>query len=98
MEQKLTNLDELTPANVWDISEEEAFELMQLILNGVEKEKKSQLLKIIESAFEFRTISTKRRDLKQSLILLGFKFFKPNDNSNMITGIFKKKSLNKSFY
>ncbi|BDX38859.1 hypothetical protein CYCD_22140 [Tenuifilaceae bacterium CYCD] len=99
MEQPIIEPKELTPENVWNLSEEDAFNFMQHIQTNVSKEERMHYMKIIESAFEFRTISVKRRDMKQSMELLGFKFFKSNgDTSNVITGVFKRKSKNTSFY
>ncbi|NMC58119.1 MAG: hypothetical protein GYA51_01795 [Candidatus Methanofastidiosa archaeon] len=84
--------------NVWDLSEEDAFNAIQFIQNNVSQEERSQYMKIIDAAFEFRSISSKRRDIRQSLTLLGFKFFKVDDNAgSMLTGVFKRKGRNKSF-
>ncbi|MDP4187909.1 MAG: hypothetical protein Q8907_12160 [Bacteroidota bacterium] len=98
MEQQIIDFKNLTQENVWDLSEEEAFTLIQKLQNDIGKEERSPYLKIIDTAFEFRSISSKRRDIKQSLTLLGFKFFKADDKLNMLTGIFKRKSPHKSFY
>ncbi|HNW51162.1 MAG TPA: hypothetical protein PKH79_08775 [Prolixibacteraceae bacterium] len=100
MLQQIIDPKELTVQNVWNLSEEDAFNMVQTLQTEYSKEDRSPYLKVIDSAFEFRTISSKRRDMKQSLSLLGFKFFKPQDNSGstMITGVFKRRSLNTSFY
>ena len=100
MEQIDINIKSLTLENVWNLSEDEVFHMVQKIQEYLPKEERSQYMKIIDTAFEFRSISAKRRDMKQSLTLLGFKFFKPenDNNSNIITGIFKRKSPNTSFY
>jgi len=94
------NIENLTLENVWDLSEEDVFNMLQYIQVNLPKEEQLPFIKIIDTAFEFRSISSKRRDMRQSLALLGFKFFKPvNDNSStMITGVYKRKSPNKSFY
>lgn len=100
MEQIDVNIEVLNRENVWNLSEEDVFHMMQYMQNNLPKEEYSKYMKIIEIAFDFRSISPKRRDMKQSLTLLGFKFFKlgNDNNSTIITGIFKRKSPNKSFY
>ncbi|MDR0660240.1 MAG: hypothetical protein LBG19_05450 [Prevotellaceae bacterium] len=55
-------------------------------------------MKIIDEAFEFRTISKKRSDLKRGLSIHGFKFFTFDEKTNMLTGICKRKHANKSVY
>ena len=100
MQQQIIEPKELTLQNVWDLSEEDAFILTQYIQTKINKEDRLPFIKIIDTAFEFRSISSKRRDMKQSLSLLGFKFFKPenDNNSNIITGVYKRRSPNKRFY
>jgi|GEM_PF-1569164 len=99
MKQLEINIKNLTLENVWKLSEEEVFNMLQYMQENLPKENRSQYMKIIDTAFEFRSISSKRRDMKQSLTLLGFKFFKleSDSSSTIITGIYKRKSPNKSF-
>ncbi len=95
MIQSVVDLMELTQENVWDLTEEDVFSLVKTVQTDVEKEKRSHYMKIIGSAFEFRTISSKRRDLKKNFEVYGYKFFPAGDNPNMLTGIYKRKRTGK---
>lgn len=99
MAQDIMHYEELTEENVWNLSEEEAAQLIfHIQSDAVPKEKRGPYIRIINSAFEFRTISATRRDLRSSLTKLGFKFFKKSDTSRQLFGIYKKTSARKSFY
>lgn len=78
----------LTIEKVRDLSEEEVFELMKRSETEVSKEERSTFLRLISLAFEFRSISPRRRDLRSDLEKYGYKFFKPEDR-NILTGIRK---------
>lgn len=99
MTQDIMHYEKLTEENVWNLSEEEAARLIFYIQSdAVPKEKRGAYIRIINSAFEFRTISATRRDLRNSLTKLGFKFFKESETSRMLFGIYKKTAAHKSFY
>lgn len=89
MEKKIS-LEELTPENVLELSEEDVSNLLIKVVEDLPKEKRSQYVNIISSAFEFRSISTKNRNLKGDLTYFGFKFFAIPYNKNLIMGIKRK--------
>lgn len=82
----------LSSENVWDLSEEQAFHVFQEIQNESEKERRSQYLKIIDTAFELRSLSRSRRDLKEGLSKHGFKFFKVDEKSSILIGVCKRRA------
>lgn len=63
-----------------------------MMQTNMSKEEQSSYMKIIGNAFEFRTISSKRRDLKQDLTFLGYKFFPVENNKSLLMGIYKRKN------
>ncbi|MCD8030236.1 MAG: hypothetical protein LUF85_05260 [Bacteroides sp.] len=94
MNEKKTVLSSLTKENIRDFSEEQIFELVRFIQTKILREERAPYIHIIDSAFKFRTISSRRRDLKQDhLMLLGYIFFKTDDKSKMMTGVLKAKRL-----
>lgn len=91
MKQAKISLTNLTEEDVWNLSEEEAFDLLEMLKNTVDREQYLALTKLIGKAFDFRSISPKRRDLKQDLIKSGFKFFTPEQGiGNLLLGIYKR--------
>lgn len=82
-------LENMTNDTVWELSEEEAFKLVMFIQKEVEKEEQTKYLKIIESAFKLRTISSRNRALKQDLTYIGYKFFKVKEQKGVLTGVYK---------
>jgi hypothetical protein len=60
----------LSLENVWDLSEEQAFHVFQEIQNESEKERRSQYLKIIDTAFELRSLSRSKSQSDAKLIVI----------------------------
>ncbi len=99
MQQDIIDYKSLTAENVWNLTEEEAAKLVFYIQSdAVPREERTPYIRIISLAFEFRTITASRRDLKNSLTMLGFKFFKEDESSRKLFGIYKKPAPGKSFY
>jgi len=84
-------LTNLTEENVWNLSEEDVFSMMETIQTDVKKEERPKYTRIIGQAFDFRSISPKRRDLRMDLIKFGYKFFQSDYNKSYLTGIYKRK-------
>lgn len=90
MEQQ--DLKQLTPENVWDLDEEQIFALVTMLENEpVAIVQRRKYYKIIDTAFDFRTISKTRHDKQKELAEYGFKFFRTGDSSPILTGIYKRK-------
>ncbi|HBL75123.1 MAG: hypothetical protein A2W90_15180 [Bacteroidetes bacterium GWF2_42_66] len=83
-------IEELTIENVGTLTEAQIDKVMCRIEQESDKEKRSQFMKIIETAFEFRTISAKSRDLKADLAFFGYRFFPVKNNKFFIRGIRRK--------
>jgi len=99
MEQSIIDIKTLSEEDIWKLTEEDVFNLVETLKTCMKKEESMPYFKLIDSAFEFRTISARRRDLKQDLSKAGFKFFKREVNhSNQLVGIYKRTSANKTFY
>jgi hypothetical protein len=91
-------IKDLSYENVWNLTEEEAFHLVEKIMAEVEgKEERNSYAKIVSSAFEFRTVSSSQRSLIANLSMLGFQFFKVEDTTTM-RGICKRKATTKSVF
>lgn len=89
MVEMIERLKNTTKDNIWDLTEEEVFQLVMFIQKEVKKEEQIQYMKIIEPAFKFRTISSRNRALKQDLTYIGYKFFKNKEQKGMLTGVYK---------
>jgi hypothetical protein len=77
MEQSSIAIKDLTFDNVWNLTEEDAFHLVEQIMVEFEtRDERNHFTKIIDSAFEFRTVSSTRRILIDSISKEGYKFFK----------------------
>ncbi len=86
------SLINLTTENIKDLDEEDIFEFLTNELSGLEKDKRSEYVKIISTTFDIRSVSSKNRGLRADLKMFGFKFFSiPNDNK-FVMGI-KRKGL-----
>jgi hypothetical protein len=85
-----TIIEDLTLDNVGTLTETQVSEIANTIEKEPEKEKRSQLMKILETAFEFRTISAKNRNLKADLSFMGYRFFPVEQNKVFLRGIRKK--------
>lgn len=86
------NLKELTFDNVKELTEAEIYYLMQELEQECDNTFRSDRMKIINSAFQFRYILPKKKVLKAELEMYGYRF-PCNDkvrNSNMIVGIKRK--------
>jgi len=83
-------IDELTIDNVGTLTEAQVAEVMCRIEKEQDKEKRLPFVKIIETAFEFRTISARSRNLKADLAFFGYKFFPVEYNKVLLRGIRKK--------
>lgn len=89
--EQLLSLENLTEENVWNLSEEEAFTIVETLQADIPKEERPKYSRILEKAFEFRSISPRRRDLRQDLTHYGYKFFQGEGNKTYLTGICKRK-------
>jgi len=89
MENQIIPKD-LTKENVETLTEEQAAEVISDIEKEQDKVKRSQLMKIVETTFELRTISAKNRNFKADLAFFGFKFFPLEDNKFYVRGIRRK--------
>ena len=87
---KTISLEELSPENIMELSEEDAFVLLNII-SDLPKEKQSYYENIITTTFEFRSISSSSRNLKGDLSMFGFKFFENPSNKKLLMGIRRKK-------
>lgn len=90
MQQMEMSLKNLTEENVWNLSEEEVFNLIETLQSSVAKESSARYTQLIGKAFDFRSISSRRKDLKLDLIKYGFKFFPAGHGNNSLLGIYKK--------
>jgi transcriptional regulator CtsR len=92
-------INELTATTVWQLSEEDAFMLIDKIMKEVtDKDEKNALTKIISQAFDFRTVSKSKKAMIQSLSLLGFKFFSLENEKNILRGLCKRKNAQQSVF
>ncbi len=87
MKKVVMSLDELTPETVSKLSEEDVSGLLNKITSDLPKERRSEYVNIINTAFEFRSISAKSRSLKGDLAIYGFKFFPIPFNDKVLMGI-----------
>ncbi|MDR1372313.1 MAG: hypothetical protein LBJ17_04195 [Dysgonamonadaceae bacterium] len=93
----MMEIKELTDKNVWQLTEDEAFVLTEKIMKEVEnKEERNALVKIISSAFEFRTVGKSKKAMIHSFTLLGFKFFAVEGEKTILRGLCKRKNANQS--
>jgi hypothetical protein len=97
MNKDIIEIQSLTFENVWNLSEEEVFHLLEQLREIPEKEIRNDYMKIIDSAFEFRSITRSRRDLKEGLSMHGFKFF-DNRGTKIQTGICKRKTPRRTVF
>jgi hypothetical protein len=87
----------LSDENVWGLTEEEAFHFVEQIKSEIENaEERNRYVKIIASAFEFRTVSSAQRALTGSLSKLGFQFFTVDKRT--LRGICKRKNTTQSVF
>ena len=91
MEKRIISLEELTLEKVLKLSEEDVSKLLSKIVSDLPKEKRSGYVNIINTAFEFRSISSKSRSLKGDLSLYGFKFFSIPYNNKLIMGVKRRR-------
>jgi hypothetical protein len=97
MLQEKNKLMNLTLETVWELTEEEVFHLIQGLSAELDKSERNRYTKIIDSAFDFRTVSKKQRVLISSLSKYGFKFF-PVENTATLRGICKRKMKTRSVF
>lgn len=90
MEKEIIPLEELTPENVVKLSEEDVSNLLNKVISDLPKERRAPYVAIISSFFEFRSISSRNRNLKGDLSIYGFKFFPIPYNNKLIMGIKRK--------
>jgi len=88
---KTISLEKLSLENVKELSEENAFVLLNSIISDLPKEKQPYYESIITTTFEFRSISSSSRNLKGDLSMFGFKFFENPSNKKLLMGIRRKK-------
>jgi hypothetical protein len=91
MEKEIISLEELTLEKVLKLSEEDVSKLLSKIVSDLPKEKRPGYVNIINTAFEFRSISSKSRSLKGDLSLYGFKFFSIPYNKKLIMGVKRRR-------
>ena len=86
------HLKELTFENVKKLTETEIYYLMQELEQEKDNSYRSDRIKIINSAFQFRYILPKKKVLKAELEMYGYRFpcNEKVRNSNMIVGIKRK--------
>lgn len=93
MESKNITLDELTSKNVNDLTEENVFYLLNTLICEFPREERPQYVNIISTAFDFRSIGSGNRTLKNDLEMSGYKFFQIPYNKKLIMGVKRKKKL-----
>ncbi len=99
MEQNVIDLLTVTGENVWNLTEEQVARLVfHIQSDAVAKADRPAYIRIINSAFDFRTVSASRRDLRNSLTMLGFQLFKEHETDRHVFGVCRKKRPGKSFY
>lgn len=85
-------LKNLTEAQVWKLSEEDVFNIIELFRTGiVSKVEQLRYSKILENVFEVRTISFRQELTETHLRKLGFVFFNATSNDSLLIGIHKRK-------
>jgi hypothetical protein len=92
-------INELTATTVWQLTEEEAFRLTEKIMTEIaSKDEQNAKIKIIASAFDFRTVSKSKKAMVQNLSMLGFKFFTVEGEKTILRGLCKRKSSKQSVF
>lgn len=81
--------EELTIANAKELTVAQAAELLNQIEQEPDKEKRSAYAQMLGSAFEFRSISARSRNLKHDLSFYGYQFFPIANNTSFIRGVRK---------
>jgi hypothetical protein len=87
-------IEELTKENVELLTEEQAAEVISEIGIEQDKDKRSRLMKIVETAFKLRTISARNRNLKADQAFFGYKFF-PAVENNVYARVIRRKTNKK---
>jgi hypothetical protein len=83
-------IEALALADVENLREDQVAEIIGRIEKEPDRAKRSQAMKIIDLAFEIRTISAKNRNLKADLAFFGYKFFPTDQSKIFLRGIRKK--------
>lgn len=91
-------VNEISEKDIWGLSESDAFELVQTIEQEQPSEKKSEVLKYINSAFEFRTVSKRRKNQQDALRIYGFQFFQRKEQPEKMVGVCKRKTSGSSIF
>jgi len=83
-------LNNITVENVKEFEEEEVFEFLTNKISALDKEQRSQYVKIISTSFDIRSVSVKNRGLRADLKMFGFKFFTIPNDEKFVMGIKRK--------
>jgi hypothetical protein len=82
-------ISRLSEENVWDLTEEEVFQIV-LKLQNFEPGEREQYMALMKTAFAFMTVKGKGKSFRDALVNYGFKVFKTED-SEVFQGICKRK-------
>ena len=76
--------------NVHNFTEQDAMDFMKILNQEQDTTKRNDLSKQLTTVFEFRSISSKSRGLREELTAHGFQFFPIEETTLFIMGIRKK--------
>lgn len=83
-------IEELSFEKVVEMTEAQIAEIIGNIEKESDKEKRTKMMKIVDTTFEIRTISSKNRNLRADLTFFGYKFFPMENNKIYLRGIRRK--------
>ena len=83
-------IEELSFEKVVEMTEAQIAEIIDNIEKESDKEKRTKMMKIVDTTFEIRTISSKNRNLRADLAFFGYKFFPLETNKIYLRGIRRK--------
>ncbi|MDL2213477.1 hypothetical protein LJC72_01320 [Bacteroides sp. OttesenSCG-928-D19] len=90
MGSKVVELCEVTQENVHNFTEEEISLLLNKLVSDLPREQRAPYVQIINTAFDFRSISAKSNGLKKDLEMYGYKFFPIPANKKLVMGVRRK--------
>ncbi len=83
-------VNDLTIETVKELTESQIAKVLYSLDLQINKENRLQYMKIIDTAFEVRSVSAKSKDRQKDLEFFGYKFFPIQNNRNYVRGIRKK--------
>lgn len=87
---KTLTIDQITPQNIELLSEEEIYDVLNIVIRSLPKEQRSEYVNILKQKFDFRSISPTKNYLRKDMIMYGYKFFDIPNNNQLIMGIKRK--------